>query len=186
MKGKTRPPGEGRLDNLPARVEIGTSRFKLIGLAVIGIGMTTGSFALAFRFLPGIAPGSFGEFVGYVGVLFFGLATLLGFWRFFTAPRVVVTMDAEGIHDARISEKMIPWSAIRDIFTWQIRRQKFMILVVDAEFERQLNLSRLAQMARRANRAVGADGLSIGSNDLKTDYDTLFSTAKAYWKNGSP
>jgi hypothetical protein len=165
-------------------VEISTSRAKLVVLVIAGIGMTGASVLLAFQLLPDspFIPGSYAVSVGYGGLIFFGLATLLLVWQLFTAEGVVITMDAAGIRDTRISDKVIPWSAVRDISTWQSRSQRVMILAVDPEFERQLHLSRLARMAREASRAFGADGLSIGANDLKTDYETLFSTATAFWK----
>lgn len=173
------------MDDLPQRVEISASRFKLVLLTIAGIVMTVGSGLLAFRIIPRVMPGSYGEFVGWVGLIFFGLCTLLVVWRFFTAQGVVLTLNADGIRDTRISDKLIPWSAVRDISTWQSQRQRIMILAVAPEFECSLNLSRLARMAREASRALGADGLSIGTNDLKTDYETLFKMATAFWKANS-
>jgi hypothetical protein len=172
------------VDSLPARVEISTSRAKLIVLVVAGVMMTAASALLAFQLLPSsaIVSGSYAAPVGYVGLAFFGLATLLLVWRLSTAHGVVLTLDAEGIRDRRISDKVIPWSAVRNISTWQKQSQKVMILKIDPAFERQLGFSRFARMARQASRAFGADGLGIGANDLKTDYDTLFATATAFWK----
>ncbi len=170
------------MKNLPERVEISTSRFKLVVLMIGGLVMTVGGFLLAFRIIPGVSPGSYAEFIGWVALVFFGLCSALIVRRFFTAQGVVLTLDAAGIRDTRISDKLIPWSAVRDISTWQSRSQRIMILAVDPDFEHSLNLSRLARMAREASRTLGADGLSIGANDLKTDYETLFRTATAFWK----
>ncbi len=172
------------VDQLPAKVEISTSRAKLIALVIAAVAMTVASALIAFRLLPSsqFFSGSYVQPVGYVGMAFFGLGTLLLLWRLSTAHGVVVTMDAEGIRDTRISDKVIPWSAVRNISTWQRQSQRVMILAVDPQFERQLNLSRFARMARQASRALGADGLSIGANDLKIGYDALFDTATAFWK----
>jgi hypothetical protein len=70
---------------------------------------------------------------------------------------------------------------VRDISTWQSHGQRIMILSVDPEFERSLGLSRFARTVRGSSRRLGADGLAIGTNDLKIDYATLFETARAYW-----
>lgn len=170
------------MDDPPPKVEIGASRTKLVLLTIAGIVMTAGSALLASRRLPSVLPGSYGEFIGWVGLIFFGLCTLLIVWRLFTSHGVVLTLDSEGIHDKRITDKVIPWNAVRGISTWQSQRQRIMIVAVDPDFERSLNLSRLARMAREASKRLGADGLSIGTNDLKTDHDTLFRTATAFWK----
>ncbi len=170
------------MDELPPRVEISASPTKLIVLGILGIGMTVMCGALAFGFF---AAGAGAAIIGAVGVTFFGACTLVAFWRMFTAHGVVVTVDTKGFRDTRISDKVIPWSAVRDISTWQSRGTRIMILAVDPGFERQLNLSRAARMALKASRALGADGLGIGTNDLKTDYETLFRTTTAFWKANS-
>ena len=173
------------MDDLPQKMEIGTSRAKMIVVAIAGFVMTGGSALLVLRLLPDIVPGSYAEFIGYVGLIFFGVATALVVWRLLTAHGVVLTMDAEGLRDRRISDKVIPWKRIRNISTWQSRGQRIMIVALDPEFERTLGLSRLARIARGAGRAFGADGLGIGCNDLRTNYETMFNTATGFWKRNS-
>jgi hypothetical protein len=170
------------VDALPPKVEISASRTKLLVLGILGVGMTVMCGGLAFGFF---AADIGAAVIGYVGVIFFGFCTLVALWRLFTAHGIVVTMDAEGFRDRRIADKVIPWSAVRDISTWQSRGTRIMILAIDPEFERQLTLSRVARVAREASRALGADGLGIGTNDLNTDYETLFRTATAFWKANS-
>jgi len=173
------------MGDLPQRVEIRSSPTKTTGLIVGAIGMTAGSASMAFRVLPGIDAGSFGEFVGYVGLVFFGLCTVLIFWRFLTTRGPVVTMDVQGICDTRIAKKVIPWSAVRDISTWEMSGQKVMVLAVDPAVEAGLNLSRIARWTRQANRSLGADGLCVTAQGIKTTYATLFSTARAFWNRNS-
>jgi hypothetical protein len=166
---------------LPQRLEIYSSPVKMVLLVSAGIAMTALSYVIAFHVMPGVGKGSFHEFFGYAGLVFFGLGTLVIIWRALTAHGVIVSMDAQGIKDIRITEKVIPWSAVRDISTFEMRRQKMMLLAVDPEFERQLNFSRLARLAREASRALGADGLCVTAQGLKISYEKLFSTATAFW-----
>jgi hypothetical protein len=170
------------MDDLPPRVEIGASRFKLLLLTVAGLLLTTVAGLIAVRFIENVQPGSLHHFVGWVGLVFFGFCTLVAIWRLFAARGAIVTLDAEGIRDMRISSALIPWSSVRDITTWEIHRARIMILAVDPEFARSLNRSRLATIMRGANSALGADGLAVNSADLKIGHDKLIETARAYWK----
>jgi hypothetical protein len=161
-------------------VEIEASPVKLLGIAVISVVLTALSTAAALRAFPKIQPGSFAEFSGYVGMLFFGACTLFAVWKALTTHGPVVTITREGIRDSRIATELIPWSAVKDITIWKYRRQRFMVLVVDPVVETGLNLTRVARWSRNANRALGADGLCVGANELKIGFDDLLATSLAF------
>jgi hypothetical protein len=161
-------------------VEIEASPMKLLGLAAIGVALTALSAAAALRVFPKIQPGSFAEFFGYVGVLFFGACALVAVWKALTSHGPVVTITQEGIRDRRIASDLIPWSAVNDISTWQHRRQRFMVLAVDPAVEAGLDLTRMARWTRNANRGLGADGFCLGTNDLKIGFDELLATTIAF------
>lgn len=116
----------------------------------------------------------------YVGIPLFGACTLLALWRAFTAHGPVVTIAPQGIWDRRVAAEIIPWSAVKDIAVWKHRRQRYMVLMVDPAVEAGLHLTRMARWSRNANRALGADGLCVGSNDLKIGFDRLLSTSLAF------
>lgn len=161
-------------------VEIEASRIKLLGIAVLGFVMTALSTAMALRLFPKVQPGSFAEFCGYVGVLFFTACTLLAGWRAVTTHGPVVTITRDGIRDSRLATELIPWNVVKDIRVWEHRRQRFMVLVIDPAIEAGLGLTRLARWSRDANRALGVDGLCVGSNDLKVGFDELLATSLAF------
>jgi hypothetical protein len=167
------------MDDLPPKVEVGASRTKLLALGIAGVGMTALGAVLAFGV---ISQGNVSVVIGWVGLIFFGFCTLAAFWRLFAAPAVVVTLDAEGICDTRISDRAIPWSVVRDITTWRSVSVRIMILTVDPTFARALNPSRFARVIRSVNRGLGADGLGVNASDLKIGYDKLFEIARAYWE----
>jgi hypothetical protein len=161
-------------------VEIEASPVKLLGLAMLGVMMTALSAAIALRAFPRIQPGSFAEFCGYAGAVFFGACTLLALWRAFTSHGPVVTITREGIRDSRIATDLIPWSAVNDITIWKQHRQRFIVLAVDPAVEAGLNLTRMARWTRNANRSLGADGLCLGTNDLKIGFDEMLATTIAF------
>lgn len=161
-------------------IEIAGSPVRLFALALGGVVMTAGGAAMAFRWLPGIAPGSFNQFIGYAALLFFGLCTVLLFWRALSARGPVVVITPEGIRDARVARELIPWRAIQRIGTWEQRGQKVMVLAIDPAVEAGLGLSRIARWSRGANRALGADGLCVAAQGLKMKFDTLLALSMAY------
>jgi len=164
----------------PGTLEIGVSPWKGLGLVALGILMTTLSVAIALRLLPNVAPGSFHEFAGYVGSIFFGLATGIALWQMIGQRGAVITISPEGIRDRRVAAEIVPWLAVRGISTWQYRGQKVMVLAIDPVVESGLTLTPIARWSRSANRALGADGLCITAQGLKISYASLLQTSIAY------
>jgi hypothetical protein len=160
-------------------VEIDASPFGTLGLAALGIIMTAASAVIAVHVIP-VPPGSYVEFAGYVGTVFFAACTVLILWRTFTAHGPVVTISREGIRDVRVAAEVIPWSAVRDVKVWESNGQRVMVLAVDRAVEAGLTLTRIARWTRGANRALGADGLCVTAQGLKIGFDALLATSLAY------
>jgi hypothetical protein len=117
---------------------------------------------------------------GAAGALFFGPATLLIVWRALTSAGPVVTLTPTGIRDIRVASAEIPWDAVRGISTWSHQGQNAMVIAVTPEIEAGLGLTAMTRMTRKANRALGADGLCITAQGLKTTYQDLLETTLAY------
>jgi hypothetical protein len=164
-------------------VEIRQSVLAMLGLIVIGIVLTALCAGIAFHLLPDVRPNVYQEFMGYIGVVFFGLCTMVGLWRLLFVRGPVVTITPEGIRDTRVAAELIPWSGITGISTWKHRRQKVMVLAVDPAVERRLTLTRTAQWSRGPNRALGIDGFCVTATGLNINYDTLLHTCMAYVQN---
>jgi hypothetical protein len=161
-------------------VEIEASPLRMFGLAVLGLLMTALSAAIALHVFPDVQPGSLVEFAGYAGTLFFGACTVLALWRAFTTRGPVVTITREGIRDVRVAAEIIPWRAVNGLKVWESNGQRVMVLAVDPAVEAGLNLTRIARWTRGANRALGADGLCVTAQGLKTGFDQLLATSLAY------
>ncbi|MDX2205719.1 MAG: STM3941 family protein [Hyphomicrobiaceae bacterium] len=162
-----------------ARVEIGQSPLKMLGLLAGAIALTAAS---AFIIIgpAGEDPASFIAFIGWIGVVFFGLCGAIILWRSLTARGPTVTISPEGLHDVRVSRLPIPWSAIRRLSTWSYQSQRILVVEVDQATEDAIGLTRVARWTRGPNKALGADGLSIATQGLRIGYDRLLDLVSAY------
>lgn len=164
-----------------ATLEIRGSPWKMLGLCVLGAGMTLLSAAIAFDMLPGANPGLIARILGgWLGLVFFGACTVLIAFRALTTTGPVVKMSRDGITDTRVARRPIPWSAIRGISTWSHQGQQIMVLDVDPAIEAELGLTAMTRWTRKANRALGADGLCIASQGLAIGYDEMLGAAVAF------
>ncbi len=153
-------------------IEIKGSPAKLVGLVVLGIIMTGASGVIAFGIIPNV-DGSFIQFIGWFGLLFFGACLLVAVSRFFASSKTVVTLSPEGLLDTRVAERPIPWSAMQDIGVWASHGQKIIVIAVPPDVEQSLSLKRMVRMTRGANAKLGADGLCIATTGLKISHDDL-------------
>jgi hypothetical protein len=158
--------------------------------------MTGVSAALAFRLLTAVPQGSFAQFAGMIGVIFFGLATLVAVWRIAGQRGPVITLSPQGIRDTRLTNSLIPWTGIRAVSTWTPARrgkarsgllgssgafeQRVIVLAVDPETERDLELGTIAKWTRRANKALGADGLAVTAAGIAVGHERLLELIEAY------
>ncbi len=156
------------------------SSWRMLGLGVLGILMTGLSGVLAGGLLPGTENDWLARANGWLGLAFFGLATMLVLWRAITETGPVVTLTPTGITDTRIAAREVPWTAVHGISTWDYKGQQVMVLAVDPDIEAQLELSRIARMTRTANAALGADGLCVTAQGLKVAYDDLLAATRTY------
>jgi hypothetical protein len=144
---------------------------KLISLLCLGVLMTAASGYTAFG---GVAPpGSYIEFIGWAGIVFFGAMLALIVYRLFNSKDVVVTITPEGILDTRIAARIIPWTAVRKVSVWELRRQKVIVLDVPPEVEGSIQMTRMARFTRGPNKSLGADGLCITAAGLKISHEKL-------------
>ena len=160
-------------------MEIRGSPAKLVGLLVLGIAMTAACAAIVLGYIP-VRRGSIGEFFAWVGLIFFGLILILIAYRLMNAKDVVVTISQEGIRDTRVAERIIPWSAVEKVSTWELQKQKVIVLQVPPEVEGSIQMTRMARFSRGPNRSLGADGLCITASGLKISHEKLLEAVLAH------
>lgn len=165
------------------RVDINRSLRGTAFQLLSGVGLSATSLFLAIPVLPDIAPGSLPQILGWLGVAFFAPLTAIAAWRASTHRGPVVTLSPDGIWDRRLSGSFIPWFAISRITTWDINRQKIMVLDLDPEIEPQLGLelTRIARWSRPANRVIGFEGLCVAVAELNVSYDDLIGQTLDFW-----
>lgn len=157
-------------------IEIRQSPWRMLGMVAIGVAFVATSLFIV------TAHGIFGWVIGWLGVAFFGLLTLIAAWRMLTLLGPVITVSPRGVKDIRVAADLVPWSAINDVSTWSAYNQPAIVLSVDPAYEPTLKLTRLARLTRRANTSLGADGLCIASQGLKMGHEALLETITAYWR----
>jgi hypothetical protein len=167
-----------------AHLEIRQSPWEMLKLMVLAVGFVALSLALALPAYSGMTfryPTNYIAIaVGWVGFLFFGACLILIGLRAATTIGPVLSLTPEGILDTRVAAKRIPWTAIRDIKTWEYSGQRILVLDVDPEVEANLRPSLMTRLTRRANAGLGADGLSITTQGLSMSYDDLVAATIAY------
>ena len=163
-------------------VEIKGSSAKLIGLGVMGIGMTALCAGIGYVAFHSVEHTPYDQYarlgiiaVGIFGTLFFGWTTQIAIARFLSAGKTMVTLNRQGIHDKRVSERPIPWESIEDVGVWEMSGQKIIVLSVPPEVEASIGVSAVTRWTRSANKSLGADGLSITAAGLDMGHDALLS-----------
>lgn len=161
-------------------IEIGYSPLKMLGLAMLFLTLSAAAGGVAFGLILDIAPNSARRFVGWLGFLFFGLATGVICWRGATQRSPILTLSPCGILDTRVAPEVIPWRAVHTVSTWSAYCQKSMVLGIDPALMARLSLTRHARWTRNANRLFGLDGVWVQLQGLKIRYRDLLAAAIAY------
>jgi hypothetical protein len=171
--------------NLP-NLAIGYSRARLLMFFGGSLLLTLLCAALVFTWQEGKNVTSFLVAACYVGAVFFGLATCRMLWRLIAARQPVVFISRVGIRDTRLAGETIAWSAVRKIFLWEQRVQKFVVLKVDPLIAQRFSGGFAMQALAMMNKALGADSVIVNAGGLTMNTETLLETCKQYWGAGRP
>ncbi|NSX55060.1 STM3941 family protein [Parasulfitobacter algicola] len=169
-------------DNDVIRIE--KSMTNLVMLCAGSFVMACVSLILALGWLPSVDQTNFVQrlsFVGWIGVVFFGLCTGMIIRTAFFGPKTVLTIAPTGLHDTRLSQNEIPWNAVQSVTTWEQSKQKLVVLSILPDAEAQLRLTRMVNMTRKANARLGVDGLCVSNVGLKTTFDQLLQFITNYF-----
>lgn len=100
--------------------------------------------------------------------------------RLVTALRPVLTLSAAGLRVARISGDLGPWRAIASIDISAYHGQPIIVLGLHPGEERNLRLKPMVRWTRHANAVLGADGLSMTWQGMRTGHDALPAAMTAF------
>ena len=126
------------------------------------------------------------KIIGSLSILFFGAMTCLIVWRLLTQRGPVITLTPQGFHDIRVTKSAVPWSAVDAIGTWSSQGQASVIVRLKPGEEQKLELTTIARMTRKANAALGADGLAVTAQGTKISHDALLSAIIGYCERYAP
>ncbi|MCP3410997.1 STM3941 family protein [Bradyrhizobium sp. CCGB01] len=171
--------------NLP-NLAIGYSRARLLMLFGGSLLLTLLCAGLAHSWQQGQNITTPQVAICYVGAVFFGLASCRMLWRLITARQPVVFISRVGIRDTRLAGETIAWSAVRKVFLWEQRTQKFVVLKVDPLIAQRFSGGFATQALALLNKALGTDSVIVNAGGLTMDTETLLATCKQYWGAGRP
>lgn len=124
--------------------------------------------------------------VGIVSMVFFSLTGIIGIRKLFD-KRPGLVLNSAGIIDnsSGLSAGFIPWSEITGAETYEVRRQKMLIIKVrnPEEFIQRGNVLRQA-MVKMGSKLSGSP-IAITSNTLKINFQELLATFAQYHKKYS-
>ena len=162
-------------------VAIGYSRARLLLLFGGSLLLTLLFAGLAFTWQQGQDSTTPQVAICYIGAVFFGLTTCRMLWRLATARQPLLFISRTGIRDTRLADETIAWSAVRKIFPWEQRGQKFVVLKVDPLIAQRFSGGFATQALAMLNKALGTDSVIVNAGGLTMDTETLLETCQQYW-----
>jgi hypothetical protein len=157
----------------PDDVEIGCSSSRMLPLVALAATMTLLSASIGFDWFGYSGIGRYHALVGYAGLTVFGVATCRLVWLLSVGKRPVLMIGRYGIRGLSVANEFILWDSIASVSAREYRRRKFVALKITPALERQLFATKSREALWNANRAMGVDGIAIGSSGLTADFDTL-------------
>ena len=144
-------------------IHFGTKRSFWLSRAVGGVFMASASAMMA-RAGNGTAVG----WIGIVGVIFFGVATVVGIVQGSRrGPRL--TIDAHGIHDRTLGVGVIEWPDIINAEPYGVARQPFVALHLRDPSKYLARASGFKRFLARLNRGGGLSPFSVNLVGLDAD-----------------
>jgi hypothetical protein len=165
---------------------------KLLKAIWVGLLFTAISVWIAF-YLRNPTPNVIALMAAYCGIALFGFGTL----RFLSqlvarSGRIAITVNSNGIRDARIVEKQIPWKAIstvspflvpKKLSLWAFAKEcniSGMFISLRPEFEGSLALPWMTRVSGGTNKLFGMEGILINGAGVDIDCEQLLTLSRAY------
>jgi hypothetical protein len=108
------------------------------------------------------------QFWAWCCICFFGLGIPLSLFNLFDR-RPQIILNEIGIFDRTAYTDFINWEVIQSAYLLNINQQKFICLLVDAQYEPSHKKSRFKRAAVALNKTVGAQALNIYLGAVSVD-----------------
>jgi hypothetical protein len=124
------------------------------------------------------------EFAGALAIGFFGLLAVISVPRLFRSG-IVLTIDAAGVLDRRVTDRVIPWTAISDVSRQSVRNQAFCVLTLTRPVTEFIDnpVKRLMQALNApftgGGITVGGKGLDVSDDDIEYELRRRFKALRA-------
>lgn len=114
------------------------------------------------------------KFIFWICTGFFSIGYAVAFINIFDKkPQIII--NSKGIWDRSLKFETILWDDILDAYSVNIRREKFIALVVKPEIVKR---KKLYKWAESINRFAGAQKINLYSGNVKVDNNKLLSAIK--------
>jgi hypothetical protein len=161
-------------------VEIRASQAHTMLAILLALAMTCASVAVAVIYF---GTGNSREYMGWAGTLLFGALTAATVWRSsqIGGGQAVLTLSPQGFRDIRISQEFIPWTAVGTIAVRESRMGKG-VVVKSIAVEVPESIREDSRFGRSGDwsQRVGADGLSINTQELSPPFNDVLEMMTAY------
>ena len=121
---------------------------------------------------------------GWAGIVFFGLCLVVIAAQGLRQRGPVLVVSPQGVTDRRArNARLLPWSDVSSVGEWRVRGQRMVVLGLrPAAWERLAGKKPVVTFLRKANAALGADGLLISASGLKASYSDIRNLITAFAK----
>lgn len=119
--------------------------------------------------------------IGVVAMVFFGLCGVLGITKLFDSkPGLVLSSAGMLVNSSADSVGLIPWSDVEGFATYEIHKQKLLVVKLVAPEKYMLAGGPVRQALRRANMGLVGSPIAISANTLKIGFDDLVKLCSTY------
>jgi hypothetical protein len=125
---------------------------------------------------PSLQPGR--EFIGWVGIAFFGAGAAAIIARLFDCDDQII-IDDRGIYWKRWSDHTIPWVEVKDVREARVRSTRFLCL--DLKHPDRFPSRKPRRRLAAFNRRLGYGDISLSALGTDKRLDELKSAVLAYW-----
>lgn len=166
----------------PDQIDIAGARWRIALLFLGAIGFVAAA-GVMLHLRPdngrySVAPGTFGEFILYICIAFFGLCAV-AILPMLLRSGPAVSVGPRGLFDRGLSRDWIPWEAIRDVGVRQMGSNAWVTVALDPAREPDLGIRPMAKLVARMNSGGGERRYFIATNALKGGLEGLIAAIAA-------